>query len=139
MPKRLRRNIGRRRDIGSGAVGDAELFHSGLERRPFHAKAGSGPGESPDHPMGFLQRPQDMLTLRGFQGDHPVGYSRGLRFQFPKRHPQLGSLRQDHGTFDQIFELPDVAWPGVVAEGRQGLRGYRLDRLAMRRAWCCAK
>jgi len=26
----------------SGAAGDAELFHSGLERRPFHAEAGRG-------------------------------------------------------------------------------------------------
>ena len=50
-----------------GAAGEAELFHSGLERRPFHAEASRDAGGPPITPIGFPQRPQAMLALSGFQ------------------------------------------------------------------------
>jgi hypothetical protein len=38
----------------SGAAGEAELFHSGLEPRPFHAEAGRGAGGLPVTPWASL-------------------------------------------------------------------------------------
>jgi hypothetical protein len=50
---------------------DAEVFHSGLERRPFHAEAGGGAGRPLDHAIGVPHGAQDMLTLGDFQGNRP--------------------------------------------------------------------
>jgi hypothetical protein len=35
----------------------------------------------PDHPIGFPQGAQDMVTLGGFQGNRPIGGGRRLCFQ----------------------------------------------------------
>ena len=64
MPKQLADISADAEISASGAAGDAELFHSGLERRPFHAGRAAAP-EAPNHPIGFPQRPQAMLALSG--------------------------------------------------------------------------
>ena len=52
----------------------------------------AAPADSPDHPIGFPQGAQDMVTLGGFQGNRPVGGGRCLCFQLPERNPQVGPL-----------------------------------------------
>ena len=112
-----------------GMAREAELPHSGLERRPFHAETGRR--------RALLITPSASRSARRIcsrsaasKVGRLVASRRGLRFQFHQRHPQFGPFRQDHGTLDQIFELPDVARPGIAGEDRQGLRPYCLDPLA---------
>jgi len=91
------------RNIGSGVSGDAELFHFGLQGRPFHAEASRGAVRTSDHSIGLLEGAQNVCALNGLQGRRLLESGRGLRFQFPKRNPQVGPLGQNDGTLYQVF------------------------------------
>src|SRR5262245_37421791 len=58
---------GSRAEGSAGAEGsalpgarDAELFHLGLERRPFHRQAGRGAVGTAEHPVGFTEHAEDV-------------------------------------------------------------------------------
>src|SRR5712691_10829852 len=40
---------------------------------------------------------------------------------------QLFAGRKKNGTFDEVFEFANVAWPGIVSEGIHGVGGNVFD------------
>src|SRR5438445_12476632 len=72
--RRSRADISADAEISASRLaGDAELLHLRLQRRAFHAQAGGRTGESSDHPIGFAEDAQNVLTLGRFQVATPLG------------------------------------------------------------------
>jgi hypothetical protein len=74
--KNAPRLIGRRRDVGMSARPlDAQPFHHGLQRGAFQAESRGGARGSGHHPLGFLERAQDVRPFRVSEGHGMVGFA----------------------------------------------------------------
>src|SRR5512132_4044304 len=104
-------------------AGDAKLLQAIQQRRASEAEALRGAMRAPDHPLGVLQDPEDVLALDFFEGPDSGGRSWGRPAprQLVRSQTQGGPWRQDDGPFDDVLEFPHIARPGITGEGLQRL------------------
>ena len=81
-----------------------------------------GTGSTADHPFALTEGANDMFPLGVLEGRETIrGSDRvavGSLFQFGKRNLQLSTARKNNRAFDKIFQLADVAGPGIFRAAR---------------------
>lgn len=84
-------------------------------------------------PVGLFERQQDMIAFNLFEGlDRIADGRRGDRrcYQWCSIQLQTAALSIYDGPLDHIFQLPDIARPGMFAQLTYGGRRYRLYTFA---------
>jgi len=142
---------GTRTPTSDGAV-DAEFAHAGLQGGAFHAEDGGGSFGAGDAPLGLAQDLENVLALRFVQGAESGRIGRGQRraddgdghggldhrrrgrgkrgrgfFEFGHGDAELFAGREEHGAFDEILQLADVAGPRVADERVHHVGGHVSD------------
>jgi len=106
--------------------GYAELMHPRSQGARVEAQDHCGPALPLDAPFGLGKNSKDLIALQLFQGSYGGGHGRGGSGQgVCEVQDRPGT--QDHGPFEDAFELPDVPGPGVLLEGFHRLL---LDRVS---------
>src|SRR5262249_26427015 len=104
-----------REKLRNGSRVNAELLHAGDESRSLEAHAHGSAISARHTSVGFLKNAEDVLALivvlRWF-GDGGVAIFRHLA----SRHAQHRSVSKDHGTFYEVFQLANIAWPVPARE-----------------------
>src|SRR5688572_3447291 len=96
---------------------DAELHHLRLQRRPLHAELRGSAGGTTDEPVRLLKRLANVLALCVFECRKPsrVAIDDGTAwFQLGERDGEARAARQNDRSFDEVFQLADVAGPVVT-------------------------
>jgi hypothetical protein len=105
-------------------------LHHGDKGGPSQAEAGGGSTPSADHPIAFLERGHDVLTLGvGQRPDRDRAY--GLRFSPWHLQIERWTRGHNHGTLDYVLQFAYVARPIVALQKLHYLIGDAIDRLAL--------
>src|SRR5437016_8596189 len=119
---------GPRDPVGSGGAPDIELRHARLERRRRKPEESRGTVRPAYPPSGVLENPHDVGTLDVLQQQtRRSGRSPALRDLDPQH--RFGA--QDHGPFDDVPQLADVAGPRVSLQLPEVALVDRLDSLPL--------
>src|SRR5689334_7311550 len=108
---------------------EPQLLHSVLKRGPLHSKPGCGPVRSSNYPIHLFQRSQNMLSFRSLKRLDIAADDCMSRLQFRNRDLERRSLRQNHRSFDKVFELAHVPRPVIPVERRHRFRRYTFNLL----------
>src|SRR2546425_6422989 len=96
--------------------GNAHLPHLGVESPTQKALPRRSAVRTADNAFGLSQRLQNVFALGLLErkGWAKVRCSGGL--QFRQGNLQRGPPSEDHRAFQEVFELPNVAGPGILLE-----------------------
>jgi len=108
---------------------DAKFSHSGPQRTAVEPKDLGRPVFSADFPLSLLEDSHNMFALNRFERFLRSRYILLLSLQFIHQ-AQLGSRGVDHRTFEDVFQLPDIAGPVIILQGIPDSRRNDLNGLA---------
>src|ERR1700688_4692853 len=105
--------------VNAGLPGarDSELLHARLERCAFHAQHGGSTLGSAENPLRFLERPDDVLSLRFSKCCQAGRAAIWIGLQFRNGNMQYRRGREDDSSFDKVLQFTHIARPVVSLQG----------------------
>src|SRR5262245_41707517 len=119
-----------RQNTSRGRSGNSQPFHPRLKGSTLHPEAGSRTIRTSEGPVGLIEGTQDVRALDPFERRWRilvVAVSSPRSIELAERHLECPAGRENHGTFDEVPQLPNVSGPPVAAESRQRVAGDDLD------------
>src|SRR5271169_5316120 len=97
---------GRRQSLSRALY--SELGNARLKSGSLDAEAGCGALWASEDPAGFAKDSEDMVAFGGFEGFRGACLGIGGFAKLREGNLKRGTLREDDGALDEIFEFADI-------------------------------